>query len=97
MRFEPEKNIEPATVKLVVPARVMAPSRLCIVKFRQFGVELVVTVNEPVPTFELASKYTSSEVVGAEAPLAPPELVDQLVVDELVQLPVPPTQYLSAI
>jgi len=54
-------------------------------------------VNEPVPTFELASKYTSSEVVGAEAPLAPPELVDQLVVDELVQLPVPPTQYLSAI
>jgi hypothetical protein len=52
----------------------------------------IVTVNPPVPTFELASKKTLSAAVGTEAPPAPPEEVDHLVVLVLLHVPVPPTQ-----
>ena len=44
------------------------------------------------------SKITLSAVVGADAPLAPPGVADQLLVSEVFQNPEPPsTQYLSAI
>lgn len=56
----------------------------------------MVTVKSFVPVLELASKIALSEVVGADAPDDPPDDVDQCVVDELSQVPVPPTQYLSA-
>jgi hypothetical protein len=75
----------------------MAPSRAVQVKLRQFEEVEIVTVNAPVPTFELASKITLSTDVGTLAPLAPPDVADQLVVDEVFQVPVPLTQYLSAI
>jgi hypothetical protein len=45
----------------------------------------------------LASIITSSESVGTEAPLAPPDVADQLVVEEASHVPFPPTQYLEAI
>jgi hypothetical protein len=54
--------------------------------------EVAVTVNEPVPVFELLSKITSSADVGKPAPPLAPELAAQLVVDEAFQVPVPPTQ-----
>lgn len=92
VRLEEGKVRFPRTSSVPEPARVMAPSRPLTVMLRQMAPVLVVTVKEPVPTFELASKNTSSALVGADAPLAPPELDDQLVVDELFQLPVPPTQ-----
>jgi hypothetical protein len=57
----------------------------------------IVTVNGLVPVFELASKKTSSTDVGADAPPAPPDVADQLVVLEFDQFPVPPTQNLFAI
>lgn len=47
----------------------------------------------------LASKKTSSEEVGTEALLAPPEVADQLVLpvaSQLASAP-PPTQYLEAL
>lgn len=47
-------------------------------------------VQVPVPDKE--SKNTPSIFVGAEAPGAPPEVADQLAVDVLSQVPVPPTQ-----
>ena len=50
-----------------------------------------VAVNLPP---ELASKIASSTDVGTDAPDAPPDEVDHLVVDD--QLPAPPTQYLAA-
>jgi hypothetical protein len=43
------------------------------------------------------SKKTLSATVGTEAPPPPPEVADQLVVDDVFQVPVPPTQYLLAI
>jgi hypothetical protein len=46
---------------------------------------------------ELLSKNTLSAAVGTDAPLAPPDVADQLVVVVLSQVPVPPTQYLLAI
>ena len=46
---------------------------------------------------ELASKNTSSTVVGALDPEAPPEVAAQFVVLVLFQVPLPPTQYLFAI
>ena len=57
------------------------------------AVELMVTV--PVP--ESASKVAVSTLVGADAPLAPPEVADQFAVDVLSQVPEPPTQNLAAI
>jgi hypothetical protein len=41
---------------------------------------------------EFWSKITLSEVVGTEAPLDPPEEVDQFVVLVVFQVPEPPTQ-----
>ena len=43
------------------------------------------------------SKNTESDAVGTAAPLEPPEEADQFVVDDVFQVPVPPTQYLFAI
>ena len=45
--------------------------------------------------FDNVSKKTSSTDVGTDAPPAPPDDADQLVV-VASQLPVPPTQYLFA-
>lgn len=45
-----------------------------------------------VPVFEFPSINTLSALVGADAPEAPPLVVDQFVVDEVLQVPVPPTQ-----
>jgi len=50
-----------------------------------------VTVYVPV-----RSKNTESAAVGADAPLAPPGVADQLVVEVVLQVPEPPTQYLLA-
>jgi hypothetical protein len=46
---------------------------------------------------EFASKMATSEVVGAEAPDAPPVVVDQLAVLVVFHVPAPPTQNLLAI
>ena len=57
-------------------------------------VTLLSTVAVPAP--ELALKAAVSALPGTDAPLAPPELADQLVV--LLQFPVPPeTQKRAAI
>jgi hypothetical protein len=50
------------------------------------------TVNEPVPVFELLSKITSSADVGKPAPPLAPELAAQLPVFDAFHVPVPPTQ-----
>jgi hypothetical protein len=76
---------------------VINPSTPFTLQPRHVALLPIVKVNGLVPVFELASKKTSSTEVGAVAPLAPPEEADQLVVDELVHVPVPPTQYLFAI
>lgn len=58
------------------------------------------TAPEPivmVPAPELALIKQSSEEVGAEAPEAPPDEADQWVVLDASHVPVPPTQYLSAV
>jgi hypothetical protein len=49
------------------------------------------------PEPEFASKIAASALVGAEAPAAPPVLVDQFVVLAVSQVPEPPTQNLFAI
>ena len=86
----------PETANVDVPiARVIAPSRAPpappVLKSRQRAADTV-TVNAPVPTFDAASKITSSTAVGAEAPDAPPEEADQFVVEVASQVPEPPTQ-----
>jgi len=64
-------------------------SDLLISMLPQTAVEATVTV-AAVP--ELASKFAKSAVVGADAPAAPPEVKDQLVVELASQVPEPPTQ-----
>jgi hypothetical protein len=89
--------MEPKQFKVELPiANVIVPSRPDAVKSLHTEFETV-TVNAPVPVFELASKNTLSTDVGALAPPAPPEVSDQLVVLVVFQVPVPPRQYLSAI
>jgi len=53
------------------------------------------TVTTPVP--DEALKNTLSAAVGADAPGTPPDVADQLRMLVLSHVPVPPTQYLSAI
>ena len=53
------------------------------------------TVKSAFDGDEFESNITLSDVVGTEAPEAPPEVVDHLEV--LFQSPVPPTQYRAAI
>ena len=82
----------PATVSVgVVPvANVTVPVLTVISK--QANAPVMVTV------YVLAwSKKTQSATVGTLAPLGPPLLVLQLVVLVVFHVPVPPTQYLSAI
>jgi hypothetical protein len=93
-------DIFPATVIPNVPAKVITPSSGELpgdtVKSKHVRALVTVTVNAPVPILLLASKNTLSAAVGAEAPAVPPDVALQFVV-VVVQLPVPPTQYLSAI
>ena len=53
--------------------------------------------NDIVPAPDALSKNTSSAVLGTLAPPDPPLVADQLVVELVSQVPVPPTQYLVAI
>ena len=85
---------EPDTVSVdEAIASVIAPSNavgLPTLKSLQSAPETV-TVNAPVPVFELASKNTLSTAVGADAPAVPPELVAQLAVLAADHVPLPPT------
>ena len=59
------------------------------------GLPDIDTVYDPLSALEAVSKNTLSLVVGAAAPLAPPDVNDQFVVAEEVHEPALPTQYLS--
>ena len=84
----------PDTVNpILVPARVIVPSKPDAVKSLQtLGVFAIVTVNAVANTFEFASKNTLSAAVGTDAPPAPPDVADQLVVLVESHVPVPRTQ-----
>jgi len=69
--------------KLTVPAVTL--------KSRQVSAPVIVTVY--VADW---SKNTESEAVGTLAPDDPPEVADQLAVLDVLQVPLPPTQYLFA-
>jgi hypothetical protein len=74
-------------------ANVITPSRPDAKKSLQtLGVFAIVTVNAVVPTFEFASKYTSSAAVGTEKPPSPPDESDQLAVLVASHVPVPRIQ-----
>jgi hypothetical protein len=81
----------PAQAK--VPVLVNVQVAPVVSKLAQFNAPVIVIVGEP----ELPLIITASVIVGTEAPPLPPEVVDQLVVEIDVQLPLPPTQYLLAI
>ena len=99
VKFVVGQNNDPLTVKpMLVPASVIVPSRPDAVKsLHTLGVFAIVTVNAVANTFEFASKNTLSDAVGTENPPAPPLVSDQLTVLVASQVPVPRTQYLSAI
>jgi len=66
------------------------PMRLTVMS-RQVKAPVRVTVpGTPLP----ASKNTLFVAVGTDAPEAPPEDVDQTVVEDVSHVPAPPTQYL---
>jgi hypothetical protein len=94
VKFVAGKVKLPDTFKLIFdPAKVITPSRPDAKKSLQtVGEFAIVTVNAVANTFEFASKNTLSDAVGTDAPPAPPDDVDQLVVLVESQVPVPPTQ-----
>ena len=79
---------DPATSRIVTPAVALGVS----VKLAHVAPSVTVAVNGAAP--DAASKMALSTDVGTDAPDAPPDVADHLVV--LFQLPDPPTQYLSA-
>jgi hypothetical protein len=102
----PVKDIVPVADQVVLATIVKLVEQLIVpvdenvnnpepVVFRLRQLSAPVSVTVPVP--ERASNITSSAIVGTDAPPAPPEVADQFVVDVVVQEPVPPRQYLSAI
>jgi hypothetical protein len=94
----PVNDNEPNVRTKVLVMVVLAPSarfKTLLFNVVSLAVAVAVVVHVPVPDNE--SKITSSTLIGAEAPAAPPEVADQLVVDALSHVPVPPTQYLVAI
>jgi hypothetical protein len=84
------KDMEPeiANVGVVPWAKVTDPADTD--KSRQVNAPVQVIVYVPA-----WSKYTSFDDVGTDAPLAPPEDDDQLVVEDVFHVPDPPTQNLA--
>lgn len=85
---------------VMLPETVMLPLPLMVpvypVQFIDKANAPVTIVAVPVPLFP--SKNTASAAVGAATvPPVPPDVPDQLVFVVASQVPVPPTQYLSAI
>lgn len=79
-----------------VPAQEIVPlPEGAAAKFRSKHVAATSTVTAYAVAFDAALKIALSAAVGTVAPLAPPDVVDQWAVSD--QLPVPPTQYRSAI
>ena len=86
-------NPDVVTLRIGLPDSDRLMSALLIVV--EFAVAVAVTVTvAAVPEF--ASNVAVSAVVGALAPPAPPEVAAQFAVDELSQVPEPPTQNLLA-
>lgn len=93
-------NVIPATNLYKRPATVMATRDGCErvpvnpvqSNVEQTAPDASVTVTAP----DAASRKTSSEVVGAAAPEAPPEVVDHLLPAVPSHVAEPPTQYLAA-
>ena len=85
--------------KVKLPAIVGVPVELNVNELPVVVSDLAVNapVSVTVPDPEEPSKNTSSTMVGTLAPLAPPVVALQLVVDDVFQVPAPPTQYLLAI
>jgi hypothetical protein len=85
--------------KVILPEMVNWPEEVSVqvapvvVRLWHTKTPVKVIVGEP----EDALIITASAAVGTDAPPGPPDVVDQLVVDEVFQVPVPPRQYLSAI
>jgi hypothetical protein len=82
------------TASVALPLRLNVMSDLSTVVAVATAVEATVTV-AAVP--ELASKKTTSAVVGADTPPAPPDVAAQLTVELASHVPEPPTQNLFAI
>jgi len=85
------------SVKIPLIVRLAPKTRLTVdvLKVTAEQTAPLAVVHVPVP--DALSKNTASALVGADAPLAPPDAVDQLAVELASQVPVPPTQYLLAI
>jgi len=93
LKFVKELDQFPDTFMVFEPMfKIIIPSSADTVRFIQLTEDPSVTVNDPVPTFELALKNTLSAVVGAEAPAAPPSVALQLPVLVVFHVPSPPTQ-----
>lgn len=75
----------------VPPKFSTAPVALIVKEFMLTATD-VVTVGVP----DRESIVTSSALVGTDAPPAPPDVADQLVVVAASHVPDPPTQYLAA-
>lgn len=82
-------------VKLPALAKVSCASIADTVRVVIVKAVSTVAVQAVVPVLELASKMATSAVPGTDAPPAPPDVVDHLLVSD--QLPSAPTQYLFAI
>jgi hypothetical protein len=91
-------TVIPAT-SVTLPDTVMAalPANVPVNPVQLMDLAPVLPVEMVQGPEEVASKNTSSALVGTLAPPAPPDVADHLVPAVPSQFAVPPTQYLSAI
>ena len=87
--IDPPEAVNAPEAVNVDPAKVNKPPPETVIELQEADVP---TVTDPDP--ELESNMTSVDDVGAEAPLDPPDADDQFDVEELSQVPPPPTQNL---
>ena len=95
--FEFKFNAPNVNVKLPNCVRFAPSVKLRVELFSVVVVQVAPAAVVQVPVPDAESNITVSAATGAEAPLAPPVVADQLAVLLASQVPVPPTQYLVAI
>jgi hypothetical protein len=90
----PATKVNPPYMLIVVaePAKVPAKSPATLVKLKVAHVIVVAAAVVTVTTPEFKSNIALSTDVGTDAPLAPPEVADQLAVLVVSHVAVPPTQ-----
>jgi hypothetical protein len=95
--FEPKIKVPAVRVNVPDMVKLLPKVSVKVALFKVTVVAVAPAAVVQVPVPEFASNIAVSAATGADAPAAPPDVVDQFAVLAASQVPVPPTQYRVAI